>query len=633
MVTIFHENFRNSSQWVSGNGLSSSLVLTNDPLGQKGFVGTFNSLESRPSTFSKVLINPIKSWSISFDYLGLAANDVVSIYLGGIIGVADGASLSDFSIAYAGSIKPSYLPMNDICIVDYPPGRIPGSYGYDQCENRKYIKYNTFTFLEDNGKWNHYSFSFSTASSNIRLTISDFRSANYPENGIAGDCYLANLLVTDNNGPSDFIATSSSENFKSISVNALNKVANSVSYINSQVGVRVNLAINRGYYGDAEGDTYSGIKTIIGSKYSDTLIGDSQDNVLNGGEGDDILEAGLGNDILIGGMGKDKFSITTLISSATIEDFNITTDRIDLRLFPQFSSFADLQNLATYSEGTTIIGLNSSRFLSIQNINIANMNQNNFCFKNMVACGLSQPTTQSFVIGYQCTEGSNKNTIIPFANYVNDADEVKTGLKVQLKSLPYYGILKDLNFNLATLNDFYNLGSLQYTINNCNPNNNEDSFGYVVFDSDGFESNVNLVSLSGNILPAVPENHILCSPQEKCVPQNQSFYDSTNTGLYTLISEKKVPLSYISCNKASRECSESTFSIYNVENEKKVGINSLVCPSTSNQCINETFLTNIMNNVIHSCNDAQRLDISNEILVLTGTVLLLNLAQDLFFGA
>ena len=67
----------------------------------------------------------------------------------------------------------------------------------------------------------------------------------------------------------------------------------------------VNLATNSGTGGDAQGDTYSSIENVMGSKFADHLSGDDGNNILYGLPGDDYLDGGAGNDILIGGAGND----------------------------------------------------------------------------------------------------------------------------------------------------------------------------------------------------------------------------------------------------------------------------------------------------------------------------------------
>jgi Ca2+-binding RTX toxin-like protein len=78
-----------------------------------------------------------------------------------------------------------------------------------------------------------------------------------------------------------------------------------VRYDASPTGVNVNLWFNQGTFGDAAGDKYWSIETVIGSRFADTLIGDGASNNLFGGGGRDDLYGGVGNDVLDGGEDDD----------------------------------------------------------------------------------------------------------------------------------------------------------------------------------------------------------------------------------------------------------------------------------------------------------------------------------------
>jgi serralysin len=80
----------------------------------------------------------------------------------------------------------------------------------------------------------------------------------------------------------------------------------STSYHNSDSGVRIDLNLCVGRYGDAEGDLFGSIEDIIGSPFDDTIFGDNADNRLWGQEGADELQGGTGNDQLYGGAGDDR---------------------------------------------------------------------------------------------------------------------------------------------------------------------------------------------------------------------------------------------------------------------------------------------------------------------------------------
>ena len=128
-----------------------------------------------------------------------------------------------------------------------------------------------------------------------------------------------------------------------------------VSYAGSQA-VTVDLR-DRGFGGDAEGDTYLNIENVSGSSYADVLLGNATNNTLNGmngsdylfgdfgndilnggsgrdeldgGAGNDTLDGGTGYDTLIGGSGADKFVFRPSSGTDTIVDFQVGIDKIVL---------------------------------------------------------------------------------------------------------------------------------------------------------------------------------------------------------------------------------------------------------------------------------------------------------------
>ena len=84
--------------------------------------------------------------------------------------------------------------------------------------------------------------------------------------------------------------------------------SDTADYSASSAAVAVDLAHHTSAGGDAEGDTLSGIKNLVGSILGDTLTGDGAGNSLDGGAGKDHLTGGGGNDHLLGGGGKDFIS-------------------------------------------------------------------------------------------------------------------------------------------------------------------------------------------------------------------------------------------------------------------------------------------------------------------------------------
>ena len=79
-----------------------------------------------------------------------------------------------------------------------------------------------------------------------------------------------------------------------------------LDYETSASGVTVDLATGAASGGDAEGDVFSNIERIAGSRHDDALTGDLGENRLEGRAGDDVLDGGGGDDQLIGGVGNDR---------------------------------------------------------------------------------------------------------------------------------------------------------------------------------------------------------------------------------------------------------------------------------------------------------------------------------------
>jgi Ca2+-binding RTX toxin-like protein len=89
-----------------------------------------------------------------------------------------------------------------------------------------------------------------------------------------------------------------------------------VDYSSASSGVKVLLNWNDGEWGDAAGDTFSGIRNITGSAYDDGLVGTERANVILGGAGNDRIDGGGGGDNLDGGDGID--TLAYIYSSAGV---------------------------------------------------------------------------------------------------------------------------------------------------------------------------------------------------------------------------------------------------------------------------------------------------------------------------
>ena len=105
------------------------------------------------------------------------------------------------------------------------------------------------------------------------------------------------------------------------------------SYAGAAAGVVASLTSPTGNTGDAAGDSYVSIESLLGSAFADALTGDGNANRLTGSVGNDTLSGGGGVDTLVGGTGTDSLTGGT---GADVFDFDalaemgvgVTADRI-----------------------------------------------------------------------------------------------------------------------------------------------------------------------------------------------------------------------------------------------------------------------------------------------------------------
>lgn len=82
----------------------------------------------------------------------------------------------------------------------------------------------------------------------------------------------------------------------------------------------------------AEGDRYSSIENVIGSRGADTILGSKVANVIYGGAGDDLILGGAGRDTLYGNAGNDIFKMSSALGVDFISDFRNGSGDNDLFL-------------------------------------------------------------------------------------------------------------------------------------------------------------------------------------------------------------------------------------------------------------------------------------------------------------
>jgi Ca2+-binding RTX toxin-like protein len=167
--------------------------------------------------------------------------------------------------------------------------------------------------------------------------------------------------------------------------------ADTADYSTSLVGVTVNLKLNLGQGGDAEGDTFVAVENLSGSDFSDTLTGDDLNNRLSGVDGNDTLSGlggidylvgGAGNDVMTGGAGADVFVFNLGSGRDTITDFWAGTGRTDRIQFAdgQFGSFAAVLSQAVDTSSGVVITVSADDSLSLSGLQISQLRADDFLF-------------------------------------------------------------------------------------------------------------------------------------------------------------------------------------------------------------------------------------------------------------
>jgi serralysin len=144
--------------------------------------------------------------------------------------------------------------------------------------------------------------------------------------------------------------------------------SDTASYEHAATGVVANLADTSHNTGDAAGDIYLSIESLLGSSHDDTLTGDANNNAINGG---------AGNDTLTGGAGNDTFVFRAALGHDTINDFVSGQDVIELHdgLFAN----ANAALAAAHQVGAdVVITVDANDNITLHNFALANLHASDF---------------------------------------------------------------------------------------------------------------------------------------------------------------------------------------------------------------------------------------------------------------
>ena len=121
--------------------------------------------------------------------------------------------------------------------------------------------------------------------------------------------------------------------------------------------------------------TVNTVENVVGGSAGDTITGDANANTLTGG---------AGNDTLTGGAGIDTFVYTSAFGFDTITDFTAgagtTHDTLQLSLGAQFSSLAQVIAAATQVGANTVITVDATDTITLNNVNKTALVASNFVF-------------------------------------------------------------------------------------------------------------------------------------------------------------------------------------------------------------------------------------------------------------
>jgi Ca2+-binding RTX toxin-like protein len=126
----------------------------------------------------------------------------------------------------------------------------------------------------------------------------------------------------------------------------------------------------------------AGNDLFFGDEAANTISGADGNDTLNARSGNDILEGGAGNDTLTGGAGNDVFIFKAAAGQDIVTDFAAGSGVGDVIEFHDgiFADFAAVLAAATASGNNTIITIDANTKITLQNVALSSLHQNDFLF-------------------------------------------------------------------------------------------------------------------------------------------------------------------------------------------------------------------------------------------------------------
>lgn len=140
--------------------------------------------------------------------------------------------------------------------------------------------------------------------------------------------------------------------------------------------------IDNGPWGSQSGRTEvyggAGDDTVYAGDGNDTIFGEEGSDRLYGEAGSDTIDGGAGNDRLVGGSGTDRFVFKDGYGSDIVEDFNRTTEIVDVASVG-IASFSDIQSrLSNNFDGDAVLTLDDGSRLTFWNVSSSQLSASNF---------------------------------------------------------------------------------------------------------------------------------------------------------------------------------------------------------------------------------------------------------------
>ena len=124
----------------------------------------------------------------------------------------------------------------------------------------------------------------------------------------------------------------------------------------------------------------SGDDTLTGTATNESFDGQAGNDTINGGGGNDVLVGGAGNDALTGGSGNDTFVFKAGFGHDVITDFVAGAGTDDAIEFQNniFADFDAVLAAASASGSDTVITVDADNSITLQNVALASLHQDDF---------------------------------------------------------------------------------------------------------------------------------------------------------------------------------------------------------------------------------------------------------------